>query len=80
MAFWSEKGVEPKRSFRWLLYWSGVPQFIVKSVKKPSFGVMTKHQFLTISSITLEGSLGTLSISQLLFLLLPTLRKAFMLF
>ena len=47
MAFWSEKGVEPKRSFRWLLYWSGVPQFIVKSVKKPSFGVaMTKHQFL----------------------------------
>ena len=47
MAFWSEKGVEPKRSFRWLLYWSGVPQFIVKSVKKPSFAVaMTKHQFL----------------------------------
>jgi|TARA_Y100000287_G_scaffold184056_1_gene184237 hypothetical protein len=47
MAFWSEKSVEPKRGFRWLLYWSGVPQFIVKSVKKPSFAVgMTKHQFL----------------------------------
>ena len=47
MAFWSEKSVEPKRKFRWLLYWSGVPQFIVKSVKKPSFQVATTaHNFL----------------------------------
>ena len=47
MAFWSEKGVEPKRKFRWLLYWSGVPQFVVKSVKKPSYSVATTaHQFL----------------------------------
>ncbi len=47
MAFWSEKQVEPKRKFRWLLYWSGVPQFVVKSVKKPSYSVTTTpHQFL----------------------------------
>jgi hypothetical protein len=47
MAFWSEKGVEPKRKFRWLLYWTGVPQFVVKSVKKPSYTVATTpHQFL----------------------------------
>lgn len=47
MAFWSEKGVEPKRKFRWLLYWSGVPQFVIKSVKKPSYSVATTaHQFL----------------------------------
>jgi len=45
--FWTEKSVEPKRKFRWLLYWTGVPQFIVKSVKKPSFQVATTpHQFL----------------------------------
>lgn len=47
MAFWSERTVEPKRKFRWLLYWSGVPQFVVKSVKKPSYNVeVTPHQFL----------------------------------
>jgi len=47
MAFWSEKTVEPKRKFRWLLYWSGVPQFVVKSVKKPAYAVATTpHQFL----------------------------------
>ena len=47
MAFWSEKTVEPKRKFRWLLYWTGVPQFVVKSVKKPSYAVATTgHQFL----------------------------------
>ena len=47
MAFWSEKTVEPKRKFRWLLYWSGVPQFVVKSVKKPAYKVATtNHQFL----------------------------------
>ena len=47
MAFWSEKKVEPKRKFRWLLYWTGVPQFVIKSVKKPSYTVATTpHQFL----------------------------------
>tara|TARA_R100000900_G_C3323057_1_gene161925 strand:- start:422 stop:1012 length:591 start_codon:yes stop_codon:yes gene_type:complete len=47
MAFWSEKTVEPKRKFRWLLYWTGVPQFVVKAVKKPAYTVQTiPHQFL----------------------------------
>ena len=47
MAFWSEKTVEPKRKFRWLLYWTGVPQFVIKSVKKPAYTVTTApHQFL----------------------------------
>jgi hypothetical protein len=47
MTFWTEASVEPKRKFRWLLYLSGMPQFIVKSVKKPSFKVgSTTHQFL----------------------------------
>ena len=47
MTFWTEASVEPKRKFRWLLYLSGMPQFIVKSVKKPSFKVgTTAHQFL----------------------------------
>ncbi len=47
MSFWTDKTVEPKRTFRWLLYVSGMPQFIVKTVKKPSFNVATTpHQFL----------------------------------
>ena len=47
MAFWSEKTVEPKRKFRWLLSWTGVPQFVIKSVKKPAYSVATTgHQFL----------------------------------
>ena len=45
--FWNEAGLEPKRKFRWLLYLAGMPQFIVKNVKKPSFNVATSnHQFL----------------------------------
>ena len=47
MAFWSQATLEPKRKFRWLLYWAGVPQFIIKSVKKPSYNVATtQHQYL----------------------------------
>ena len=47
MAFWSQKTVEPKRQFRWLLFWTGCPQFVVKSVKKPSYDVATTpHQYL----------------------------------
>ena len=45
--FWSSKEMEPKRKFRWLLYFAGAPQFIIKSVTKPSFQVgSTSHQFL----------------------------------
>ncbi len=45
--FWNQASLEPKRQFRWLLYVAGMPQFIVKSVKKPSFTVAsTPHTFL----------------------------------
>lgn len=45
--FWSQKQLEPKRKFRWLLYFAGAPQFIAKSVTKPSFTVgTTSHNFL----------------------------------
>jgi hypothetical protein len=47
MAFWNQASVEPKRGFRWLLYVSGMPQFIVTKVKKPSFRIgSTPHNFL----------------------------------
>lgn len=47
MAFWNQVDVEPKRGFRWLLYVSGMPQFIVTKVKKPSFRIgTTPHDFL----------------------------------
>jgi len=46
-SFWNEAALEPKRKFRWMLYFSGLPQFIVKSVKKPSFKIPSKaHDFL----------------------------------
>ena len=45
--FWSSAGLEPKRKFRWLLYFAGAPKFIIKSVTKPSFQIgSTSHQFL----------------------------------
>ena len=45
--FWNQASIEPKRQFRWLLYISGMPQFIVKDVKKPSFAVGSQgHNFL----------------------------------
>jgi len=45
--FWNQASLEPKRQFRWLLYIAGMPQFIVKDVKKPSFDVAaTTHTFL----------------------------------
>tara|TARA_R100001510_G_C7655786_1_gene215156 strand:- start:1140 stop:1805 length:666 start_codon:yes stop_codon:yes gene_type:complete len=47
MAFWSELALEPKRKFRWFLYFAGLPQFVVTKVKKPSFKIGTKaHDFL----------------------------------
>ena len=45
--FWTQPNIEPKRKFRWLLYFAGAPQFIIKSVKKPSFSVgSSSHNFL----------------------------------
>jgi len=47
MPFWNELNLEPKRKFRWMLFFAGLPQFIVKSVKKPSVKIGTKaHDFL----------------------------------
>ena len=47
MSFWNQASIEPKRQFRWLLYIAGMPQFIVKNVKKPSFSVSaTPHYFI----------------------------------
>jgi len=47
MPFWSEISIEPKRKFRWLLYFSGLPQFVVKSVSKPKFNIGSQtHDFL----------------------------------
>lgn len=46
-TFWNDAKLEPKRKFRWMLYFAGAPQFIIKSVTKPSFQVQsTNHQFL----------------------------------
>jgi len=45
--FWAEASTEPKRKFRYLLYFAGMPQFIAKTVSKPSFSVGTStHNFL----------------------------------
>jgi len=45
--FWSQANSEPKRKFRYLLYFAGMPQFMAKTVTKPSFQVgSTTHSFL----------------------------------
>ena len=49
-GFWSDPlAPEPKRAYRWLMYLGNslVPQWVVKSVSKPSFTVSeTEHKFL----------------------------------
>lgn len=45
--FWDMKVVEPKRSFKWLLHFNGMPQFVAKAVTKPSFQITTtQHSFM----------------------------------
>jgi hypothetical protein len=34
-SFWSDPSLEPKRSYRWLLYMGGIPTWMVKKTKKP---------------------------------------------
>ena len=36
MAFWSSANVEPKTQFRWILYVNKIPQWVIKSVTKPT--------------------------------------------
>tara|TARA_B100000214_G_scaffold355295_1_gene312932 strand:- start:1187 stop:1807 length:621 start_codon:yes stop_codon:yes gene_type:complete len=46
-AFWNVTSVEPKRQFRWFLTVNGIPQWVLKTAKKPSFKVTeTPHDFL----------------------------------
>jgi hypothetical protein len=46
-GFWSDPLVEPKRQYRWVLYLGGMPTWIIKTVKKPSFTVTeSPHQYL----------------------------------
>ena len=45
--FWSDAAIEPKRKYRFLLSFNGVPQWIVKSVTKPNFSVSeSEHSFI----------------------------------
>ncbi len=48
MAFWNETGVEPKRSFRWILTLPNIGnQWIAKTVTRPSWETsMTPHKFI----------------------------------
>jgi hypothetical protein len=52
MSFWSDKNLEPKRSFRFILSINGgvtpgIKKYLVKSVKKPSFSLgEASHQYL----------------------------------
>lgn len=46
-GFWSDASIEPKRKFRWLLSFRGVPQWIMKKVGKPNFSLgEAEHNFL----------------------------------
>jgi len=45
--FWTDASVEPKRQFRWIFEFAGLPQFLVTKVNKPSFDVGSiEHEFL----------------------------------
>ncbi len=45
--FWSDHTIEPKRKFRWIMSFRGVPQWIVKKVSKPNFTLgEAEHNFL----------------------------------
>tara|TARA_Y100001963_G_C6793307_1_gene456952 strand:+ start:2284 stop:2820 length:537 start_codon:yes stop_codon:yes gene_type:complete len=47
MAFWQTTDVEPKRGYRFILSIPGFPQYIIKSVSKPSFTIgKSQHQYL----------------------------------
>lgn len=47
MSFWNQAKVEPKRAFRYLLYFTGCPQFVISKVSKPGFTVGNQpYQFL----------------------------------
>jgi hypothetical protein len=46
-GFWADAYTEPKRKYRFLLEFRGVPQWLIKNVNKPSFDVSeSEHDFL----------------------------------
>jgi hypothetical protein len=46
-TFWADSESQAKRKFRFIVSWNGMPQFIAKSVTKPSFQVgSATHSFL----------------------------------
>jgi hypothetical protein len=46
MAFWTDRSVEPKREFRWVLLSANIPKWIVKGVTKPQLTVTdTAHKY-----------------------------------
>jgi len=47
MAFWTDPATSPKRQYRWILNMGGIPQWIVKKVKKPGYSITeAKHNYL----------------------------------
>ena len=45
--FWSDASIEPKRKYRFLLSFNGIPQWIVKTTGKPNFSVSeSEHSFI----------------------------------
>lgn len=45
--FWSDAAIEPKRKYRFLLSFNGIPQWIVKTTGKPNFSVTeSEHNFI----------------------------------
>ena len=45
--FWSDASIEPKRKYRFLLSFNGIPQWIVKTTGKPNFSVTeSEHNFI----------------------------------
>ncbi len=45
--FWSDASIEPKRKYRFLLSFNGIPQWIVKTTGKPNFSVSeSEHNFI----------------------------------
>ena len=58
--FWSSPNMEPKRSYRFILYIGGFPHWIIKSSGRPSFKIGVKehaylnHKFKFPSQVTWE--------------------------
>mgnify|MGYP001163741295 CR=1 FL=1 len=45
--FWSDAAIEPKRKYRFLLSFNGIPQWIIKTTGKPNFTVTeSEHAFI----------------------------------